>query len=332
MNEVCCFGELLIRLSPQQNCDWIRDQYMQTYLGGAELNVANALSCWGKAVRYITRLPQNYVAQEIVKYLQQHHINTEAIQWGGSRIGSYFLPQGTDIKNTRVIYDRVHSSFWEWDPGTTDWDILLEGCTWFHWSAISPALNPSAAKVCEEAILAARRKGLTISVDLNYRSKLWQYGVNPPEVMVPLLQHCDVVMGNLWAAESLLNISSPVKESKGLSKELLVEAAEIGVVSLQNAFPRLQQIAYTFRLEQDYFAVLQDGKSNVVSQTFSLTNILDKVGSGDCFMGALIYGLTEKMHTEMIVNFAASAAVGKMQEQGDATRQTVAMIHQRISK
>lgn len=327
---VCTFGELLLRLSPLLNQTWIEKKSMPVFIGGAELNVASALANWGLPVRYITKLPDHYLSKEIVSHIRNLLIDTSLIQWGGNRIGTYYLPQGADLKNAGVIYDRTYSAFWELKPGNIDWNIILDGCTWFHWSAISPGLNRQVAKVCDEAIDVARKKGIVVSVDLNYRSKLWQYGVLPHEVMIPLVQKCDVVMGNLWAAESLLNIQSPIIESGGISKQQLIDSSDIGMNILLNTFPSVKQVAYTFRLESEYFALLKDRSSTAVSKTFKLKDVTDKVGSGDCFMGALIYGIIKGLSASDVIDFAASAAVGKMSEQGDATKQTVDMIKNRI--
>ena len=210
MHKVCCFGELLLRMSPALNKEWIYASGMAAYIGGAELNVATALAKWNIPVKYFTALPDNYLSKEIMEYLEENNIDTSAIHISGDRIGAYYLPQGTDLKHAGVIYDRAHSSFFHLQPGMVNWDEVLDGCTWFHFSAISPAINENAATVCKEALEAASAKGLTISVDLNHRSKLWKYGKDPVEVMPALVEYCDVIMGNIWAAETLLGTPSPV--------------------------------------------------------------------------------------------------------------------------
>lgn len=329
-NKVVCFGELLLRISPELNGKWIKDAQLPFYIGGAELNVATALANWGVPVKYCTALPNHYLSEEIVASLRAKNIDTSAIQFQGNRIGMYFLPQGADLKNAGVIYDRAGSSFWDLQPGTINWDEVLADCTWLHWSAISPALNANTAAVCLEVVKAARRKGLTVSVDLNYRSKLWQYGIAPQEVMIPLLENCDVVMGNLWAVESLLGIPSSIKESKGLSNKALIDAAYDSIAALKNKFKNIKQVAYTFRLEEKYFAVFNNGESNTLSTELDLLSVVDKVGSGDCFMAGLVYGLTQGLEDQDIINRAAIAAVGKMQEKGDATQQTMLDIEHKM--
>jgi len=329
-HKVCCFGELLLRMSPELNGKWIEDASIPFYIGGAELNVATALANWDVPVKYCTALPNNYLSEEICASLSAKNIDTSAVLLQGNRMGMYYLPQGADLKHAGVIYDRAGSSFWDLQPGTIDWDHVLADCTWFHWSAIVPALNPNTAALCAEAVKAARKKGLTISVDLNYRSKLWQYGITPKEVMLPLLADCDVVMGNMWSVESLLGIASPIKESSGMPVDELTDAAEVNITSLQDLFPNIKHIAYTFRLAEKYFGVLHQDKTTTVSNIYKINEVIDKVGSGDCFMAALVYGLLHQLPADDIVNRAAFAAIGKMQEKGDATQQRMSDIENKM--
>lgn len=326
---IFCFGELLLRMSPVLGGKWIDNNSIPVYVGGAELNAATALANWQLPVRYGTALPDNYLSQEIIDYIRSKNIETAAIHFSGNRIGSYYLPQGADLKNAGVIYDRAYSAFWELQPGAINWDQALEGCTWFHFSAISPALNENVAAVCKEALEAAAKKGLTISVDLNYRAKLWQYGKQPTEVMPELIAYCDVVMGNLWAAEKLAAIQSPLDDSIGIATETFIEAANTSVTAFKQQYPKAKQFAYTFRLEKDYWAYYNDGQTVATSQVYNIEQIVDKVGSGDCFMGGLIYGITHNNPATEIVNFAASAAVGKLSEIGDASQQTIEQVKAR---
>jgi 2-dehydro-3-deoxygluconokinase len=173
MKKVFCFGELLLRYSPAFNRQWIEDASMPVFIGGAELNVATALAKWSIPTKYVTALPGHALSQEIIQELQHKNIDVSSVLFQGNRIGTYYLPQGADLKNAGVIYDRAGSSFGELQPGMIDWDTTLKDCDWFHFSAISPALNENVAAVCKEALEAASAMGLTISVDLNYRSKLW---------------------------------------------------------------------------------------------------------------------------------------------------------------
>ncbi len=329
MRKVFCFGEILLRMSPALGGEWIRNAQMPVYVGGAELNVATALANWIVPVKYCSAMPANYLSEEIVDEINRRNIDASAMQYGGSRIGTYYLPHGVDLKNAGVIYDRAHSSFAELRPGTIDWKDLLRDCGWFHFSAISPALSQQSADLCLEALEAASGMGLTISVDLNYRSKLWKYGSDPVDVMPQLVAKCSVIMGNIWAAESLLGIPSSIPSSEGKTREELIDAAKKSMLQLHHRYPKATTFAYTFRLENEYWGVIQHGAELSVSKEFAITNVIDKVGSGDCFMAGIIYGLKNQFSVEETINYACSAAVGKLQEVGDATNQTVDQVKQR---
>ena len=325
---VCCFGEILLRFAP--NKEWTKNNSMPVFIGGAELNAASALANWNIPVKYVTAIPDNYFSQQILEEVKWRKVNVEDVVLSGTRIGSYYLPVGSELKHAGVIYDRAFSSFSELKPGTINWKIVLEGCGWFHFSAISPALNANTAAVCMEAVETASAMGLTISVDLNYRSKLWQYGKQPVDIMPELVKYCHVVMGNIWAVESLLGIVSPIKESAGKTTTELLDAAGNSMLQIHEQYPLVKSMAYTFRLEKEYWAVLQHGATKAISKEFIIETVVDKVGSGDCFMAGLIYGFTSQHYVKDIVDFAAAAAVEKLQEAGDCTKQTIETINKKI--
>lgn len=322
-------------MSPALGGEWLKETRMPVYLGGAEANVACALAGWKLPVKYCTAMPDHYLSREMALYLEEKGIDTSAVCWTGSRVGTYYLPQGTDLQNAGVIYDRAHSSFAGLRPGIIDWDKVLEGVGWFHFSAISPALNADVAAVCMEALEAARRAGIVISVDLNYRPKLWQYGAAPVSVMPELVEYCDVVMGNLWAAESLLGIPVDKNVHSSGGKQGYLDHSLATSEKITQLFPRSTKVAHTFRFEQPgaglrYYATLFEKGALHVSAEFSTQSVVDKVGSGDCFMGGLIYGIHQNLDAAQTINFAAAAAFGKLQEQGDATRQTIEQVQNTI--
>ena len=335
MKKVFCFGEILLRMSPVLDQAWINSVSMPVHLGGAELNVAKALAGWKQPVTYMSAMPDNYLSKEIASSIAASNIGVEAMQFCGDRIGIYFLPQGADLKNAGVIYDRAHASFsTALFPGKINWDALFEGSDWFHFSAISPALTEQAAALCLDALRAAKRLGLTISVDLNYRAKLWKYGKQPVQVMPALVAYADVIMGNIWSARDLLGIDVPAAAETASSKEQFAVCAKetASVLFAQN--PSCKVVANTFRFTPegqgvDYFATLDTRTEQAVAVSFQANSVVDKVGSGDCFMAGLIYGLHNGLAHQETINYAASAAFGKLQELGDSTKQTIDQIKSR---
>ncbi len=327
MTKVLCFGELLLRYSPELNGEWIRKNNITVYIGGAELNTASALAKWNIPVSYITALPSHTLASEIVEEVEKRNIDCSRLLYSGERIGSYFLPQGADLKNSGVIYDRKHSAFWNLKRGEINWDEVLKDITWFHFSAINPALNEEMAMICKEALEAARRKNCIISTDLNYREKLWQYGKDPRAIMSSLVQYCDLVMGNIWAAEKMLGIE--ISEDVETKESQLMQS-EKTAAAIMNSFPRCKTVAHTFRFEDGngirYFASLHNNKSQFVSQEMTANAIVDKVGSGDTFMAGLIYGSIQNLPSQEMVNFAAAAAFDKLFIKGDSTTSGVEAI------
>ena len=334
MKKVLCFGEILLRYSPVLQGKWIQESSFSVFVGGAELNVASVLSNWGIPVDFCSALPDNYMSHEIIDQLHSQNIDTQSILFSGNRIGSYFLPEGGDLKSNGVIYDRAYSAFSELKLGSIDWDAVFEGVEWFHFSAINPALNENVAEVCLEALKAAKQKGITISIDLNYRAKLWQYGKSPVEVMPKLVEYCDVIMGNIWSANALMGTSLDKDLLNLGNNESYLQHAENTSLEIMKCYPNAKVIANTFRMENDegmeYFATLKNESGFFSSKTFN-AEVINKVGSGDCFMAGLIYGLLNKNEPQEIINFSAAAAIGKMQEQGDATQQSINDIQKILS-
>jgi 2-dehydro-3-deoxygluconokinase len=335
MKKVFCFGEILLRMSPVLDQAWINNASMPVHIGGAELNVAKALAGWHQPVTYMSAMPDNYLSKEITASIAACNIGVDAMQFCGDRMGIYFLPQGADLKNAGVIYDRAHASFsTDLFPGKINWDTLLEGSDWFHFSAISPALNEQAAAVCLDALKAAKRLGLTISVDLNYRAKLWKYGKQPAEVMPELVSYADLIMGNIWSARDLMGIDVPKGAATAVTKEEFAACAKETAAILLTQNPSCKIVANTFRFAPDgagvnYYATLDTISEQAVSVSFEASSVVDKVGSGDCFMAGLIYGIHNGHDHTDTINYAASAAFGKLQELGDSTKQTIEQIKSR---
>ncbi len=333
MKKVCCFGEILMRVSPPG--EWINKNQLNVYIGGAEGNVAAALGIWDIPVKYCTAMPDNYIGRDIERYLQRRKIDTSAIAWQGERVGLYYMQQGADLKHAGVIYDRFHSSFYYLKPGAIDWNEVLKDVNWFHFSAISPALNEDAVAVCREALEAASRKHITISVDLNYRAKLWKYGKTPLEVMPELTAYCDVIMGNIWAAHTMLGTPLEADVEQINTKENYLAHAAKTSAAISAKFPKCKTIAYSFRFDEGvngirYYGALFENKALYTSPEFYAATIIDKAGSGDCFMAGLIYGKQHQHESQRIIDFAAAAS-GKLNETGDATGQRTEDVIKRIT-
>src|SRR5258708_5665421 len=326
--KVLSFGELLLRICPDTGGEWLQNNTLPFYVGGAEANVATALGTWGIPSAYFTALPENLMSRQVTGYLEQRKIDTSRILYQGQRLGLYFLPQGKDLKNAGVIYDRDHSSFAELQPGHIDWDSVLQDVSWLHFSAISPALNSRVAGICEEALKAAAAKKITISLDLNYRPKLWQYGAAPVSVMPGLAQYCDVIMGNLWAAEKRLGITVDASISENSTKEDYLRHAGQTSEKIKELFPKAMVIANTFRFVKvvscvQYYTTLWADRKIYLSIEYFADKIVDKVGSGDCYMAGLIYGMHKGLPLQDTLEFATAAAFQKLFITSDATDQKV---------
>lgn len=324
-NKVLCFGELLLRFSPVLQGEWLSSQTMPVYMGGAELNTARALALWNIPVKYMTALPDNYLSKDITAALARQNIDIASVQFSGSRIGGYYLPQGADLKNAGVIYDREGSSFAALTTGMIDWDKVLEEVAWFHFSAICPAISLSVAEVCKEALAACAAKKITVSVDLNYRSKLWRYGKLPVEIMPGLVQYCTLVMGNIWAAENMLGIGFDEDVAVIDKKENYLRQSRVTSGKIMEQFPLCKTVANTFRFGEsslEYYTTLYQQEQLYVSAPYKATGIKDKVGSGDCFMAGLVYGYYLGGQPQQILDYATAAAFQKLFITGDATTST----------
>ncbi|MEI6946018.1 sugar kinase [Paraflavisolibacter sp. H34] len=326
MNKICCFGELMLRISPAAN-DALAENPMMVYVGGAEANVATALAGWNLPVKYCTVLPDNFMSRHVIHYLEYKGIYTASILYAGNRIGIYFLERGADLKGS-MVYDREHSAFSQLKRGMIDWDKVFQDVNWLDFSAISPALNENVADVCLEAVEAAARRKITISVDLNYRSRLWKFGKKPIEIMPQLVQYCDVVMGNIWSANTLLGTTiDPQIHEKG-TKQAYLDHSEATSKEIIDLFPKVKVVANTFRFDGNandilyYTTLFKDGQL-YSSDEFTCKGVVDRSGSGDCFMAGIIYGLYKDLAPQELIDYATAAAFGKLQEPGDATGQDV---------
>lgn len=326
MNDtIVTFGEILMRLSPPGNLRLRQAHSLDLVYGGAEANVAISLANFGLAVQYVTRLPENELGTACMQSLKRYGVGVDFIDIGGERLGLYFLEVGSGKRPSRVTYDRAHSSFATIDENTTQWQRVFSQASWFHWSGISPAVSPEAAKVTAQAVTSAREAGVIISCDLNYRHSLWQWGESPSTVMSSLVDQCDVLAAN--TASLMLGLPNL---PKGETPDEALEAC----LQLSSRYPNLKQIAMTCReavsiVDQRFTAVMWQEGQHYISPTFTLTDIVDRIGAGDAFMAGLIYGLvTSPDDPQRIVNFAAASAVMKHTIVGDANLASVEEIEQ----
>ncbi len=320
---VLVFGELLLRFSSTEDQFISKNHTVSLFPGGSEANVSASLGQWSIPCAYISCVPDNALASNALQVLEELGVNTSKTVVQGSRLGLYFLLSANGLTSGAVVYDRKFSSFSGLMPGTIDWDSVLEGHTWFHWTALTPALSDNMAMVCKEALVAARKKGMKISVDLNYRSRLWDYGKQPLEVMPELVQYCDVIMGNIWAANKMLGIPVDDVLDRQTSVEDYSAHANASAEAIFNRFPQCQHVANTFRFMDNpthnlfYGTYHTRDNRHYISSVFETNDVVDRIGSGDAFMAGLIYGLTSCIDGQEIIDKATSAGYKKLFVKGD---------------
>lgn len=325
MNRTVTFGEIMLRLSPPGHQRFAQATSLEVVYGGGESNVAISLAQFGERVEYVTRLPENDLGDAVLTELRRWGVGTSHVLRGGERLGIYFYEKGAGHRNGKVVYDRAGSSMATIQPGMVDWDAVFAGATWFHWTGITPAISQSAADACTEAIQAANRHGLTVSFDLSYRKNLWKYGKLPSEILPPLVAGCDLVLCSMEDAAAHFGILPKATKAGELA------AIESVSAQLMERFPRAKKIVMTRRsgsdsASQSLGAVLFDGEDLHESSTYQITQIVDRVGSGDALMAGLVYGLLRNMGDQAALNFGVAAAVLKHSIPGDPNLVTAAEV------
>ena len=331
MAKVVTFGEVMLRLATPGYERFSQAHRFDATFGGGEANVAVSLAQYGIDARFVTRLPDNDIARMCVSELRGLGVGVDDILYGGERIGIYYLETGAVARGSKVIYDRAHSSISEIGPGMVDWDKVLAGADWFHWTGITPALSQGAADACLEAIRAANRLGVKVSCDLNYRKKLWQYGKKASEVMPALVEGCDLILGNEEDAEKEFGIKPEGFDAEKTGGEIDQTRFESVCRQLMARFPRCRKVALTLRgsihaNHNTWGGVLFDGTTLWQSRRYDITHIVDRVGGGDSFMGGLLYGLLTYPTDQEAIEFAAAASALKHTIPGDYNRVTVAEV------
>lgn len=321
-HHILSFGELMLRLSSSGASFLEKDSPVVVFPAGSEANVVASLAQWGVPCSYLSRMPDNELASQALSVLKGLGVDVSPVLLEGDRLGLYFLLSANGLTKGDVVYDRKYSAFSQLQPGNIDWDRALDGYTWFHWSALTPALNESLVAVCGEALQAARRKGLVVSVDLNYRNKLWNYGKLPIEVMPDLLQHCDVVMGNIWAANKMLGTAVMETLGRATVPDTYFEHAKESAREVFDRLPQCKHLAYTFRFMDSPSHNLLYGTYHTPTVDFmspiqETNQVVDRIGSGDAFMAGLIYALVNGKDGQEIVDTATAAGFKKLFVKGD---------------
>lgn len=314
--KVVTFGEIMLRFSTQAFSRFTQSTAFNVTYAGAEANVAVSLAHFGIPSAHVTRFPNNDLGEAATQALKKYGVETGFILYGEERMGLYFLENGSMQRASRIIYDRFDSAFANIKKGSVDWNAVFKGASWFHWTGITPAISQAAAEVCAEAVSTAKKNGLIVSGDINYRRNLWQYGKTAREVMPALIEYSDVIIAGITDMENCADISGRTFEK--------------ACVNFKQRFGNVKKIATTERQSinsshNKISALLWNG-TLLKSREYDLTHIVDRVGSGDAFMAGFIYSMQNGMNDQEILEFSTAASVLKHSIEGDVNVVTVAEI------
>lgn len=329
MKTYLTFGEIMLRLRSNERERLFQSNNLEATFGGGEANVAVSLSILGENARFMTSLPNNQIGLSAKRELNKYGVNTSYIyDKDNSRLGIYFLETGSDSRPSLVVYDRENSAFAKSTLNDYNYKAALDGVDWFHTTGITPAVSQEAAESALSIMKEAKKRGITVSIDLNYRKKLWKYGKSAPEVMRELTKYADVVIANEEDIQKCLGISS---DSNVLSGMLNPKEYETLANKVKKEFPNVKYVAITLRESKsadrnDWSAVLSGEKGFYVSRKYSLTDIVDRVGGGDSFAAGIIYGLSHFEDEEYALNFAVAASCLKHTISGDFNLSTLSEI------
>lgn len=323
MQKVVTFGEIMLRLSTERHLRFSQANGFMANYGGGEFNVAVSLSNYGIPTEFVTRLPDNDIGRSALMEIRKRNVSSQNIVYGGERLGIYFLETGAGTRGSKVVYDRNHSAMAAIEVGMIDWEKVFQNASVFHWSGVTPAISQNAADVGLEALKMAKKMGVFITSDLNYRSKLWQYGKEPKDIMPELLKYSNVILGDLDTAFMMTgkeNVNPDYKNTDSLPQyyDLLFEQC-----------PDLKYVATTLRYSvsashQQIGGIFYDKKQLYTAAVREVTPVVDRVGSGDAFMGGIIYGLLNKeFDPQHTINFAVAACCLKHTISGDFNLATV---------
>jgi 2-dehydro-3-deoxygluconokinase len=325
---VITFGEIMLRLSPPGFERFFQSPVLSAIFGGGEANVAASLAHFGLASRYVTRLPKHAIGESALRALRAEGIDTTHVLRGGDRVGIYFAESGASQRASTVVYDRAHSSISELDPATVPWDVVMQGASWFHVTGITPALGKNCAEATAQAIAAAKRAGARVSVDLNYRKKLWTEA-QAQATMRPLMRDVDVVVANEEDLQAVLGV--PVAGADVTGGSLDVAGYRAAAERVTREFGPAQ-VAITLReslsaSDNGWSAVLWDAKTKNMhqSQRYAV-RLVDRIGGGDSFAAGLIFATLAGRPRDAALRFAVAASALKQTIPGDFNRVTVAEV------
>ena len=326
MKKVVTFGEVMLRLAPEGYLRFLQADSFGATFGGSEANVAVSLSNFGYDAAFVTKLPSHEIGQMAINSLRRYGVDTSKIARGGERVGIYFLEKGASQRPSKVVYDRAHSSIATATTKDFDWAKILEGVEWFHFTGITPALGDNVAEICLEACKEAKKRGITVSCDLNYRKKLWTRE-KAGQVMAELMPFVDVCIANEEDASDVFGIKAADTDVTGgkVNHEGYKDVAK----QLKDRFG-FKYVAITLRSsisanDNDWAAMLYDGEGYYFSRQYRM-HIVDRVGGGDSFGAGLIYSMLEGKSAEDAIQFAVAASCLKHSVEGDYNMMTVAEV------
>ena len=322
------FGEIMLRLSPPGFERLFQSPVLSATFGGGEANVAASLAHFGLESHYVTRLPTHAVGEAALRALRAEGVRTEHVVRGGSRVGIYFAETGASQRASTVVYDRAHSAISEMPASAVDWDRVMAGAAWFHVTGITPALGDAAAAATKAAVEAARRAGARVSVDLNYRKKLWSEA-QAQAVMRPLMAAVDVVIANEEDLQSVLGVTvSGADVTTGtLDAGAYREAADWVTANLGPSLVAITLRESRSASDNGWSALLWDGQGKTVHQSQRYdVRLVDRIGGGDSFAAGLIYAMLSGRPPDAALRFAVAASAMKQTIPGDLNRVTVAEV------
>jgi len=322
MQKIVSLGEVMMRLSPPGKLKLRQAISLDILFSGSEANVTAALSQWGMQGFHVTRFPDNELGQSALSWLRHRGMDNRYIQLGGERLGLYFVEQGAMSRPTTITYDRLPSSFSTVHKGMFNWNEILDGAKWFHWSGITPALSQGAAEVLMEALLVCTAKGIMVSGDINYRSGLWRYGKTPGEIMAPMLEHTQVVVAAENDTRNIFQISAESRHENGFVSISRQMKERFPGIRYMLTSPREQISATHNRLS----GMLWNGTDYLETRSYDMPQIVERIGSGDAFMAGFIYAALESWSDQQKIDFATAAAVLKHSYEGDIMLGSVAEI------